>query len=115
MRSRVYISFLWCLLLGGCSKSVPEFRHEQGVVVVNPGTDFKILFNENHAKGQTWSLVYEFDFSRLEYVKSNYHGPKEGLTDFIFHAKNSGETELKFNLVEYSEVIRQAKVKVKIK
>lgn len=101
-------------LLFSCRKPIQEFRYEKGEISIASDTDFKILFNENHSKGETWSLVYEFDSSTLEYIKSNYHGPSEGLTDFIFHAKNKGETNVKFNLVAYAEIKKQVVVKIKI-
>ncbi|MFN6037813.1 MAG: hypothetical protein ACK452_05050 [Bacteroidota bacterium] len=106
--------FLIIIFFGSCKSTIKEFRNEIGEVSVLKGEDFKILFNENHAEGQTWSLVQEFDSSILQYVKSFYHGPADGLTDFIFHAKAKGETILKFNLIEYSDVKRQAVIKIKI-
>ena len=106
-------SFL--LLINSCQRKVKEFRNEKGFIEVFQGDEFKILFNEDHSKGQSWSLVSEFDHSKLEYIKSNYHGPSRGLTDFIFEAKTKGDMELKFNLIEFSEVIKSVSLKIKIK
>lgn len=102
------------LVTFGCVRNIPEFRNEKKIINVAQGTEFKVLFNEEHSKGQTWSLVYEFDFSKLEYIRSNYRGPSSGVTEFIFQAKEKGEVEVKFNLVEYSKVIKQSIVKIKI-
>lgn len=99
---KIFIPF-FALLLFSCSEDVVEFKGaDTKVAKVSKGKPFKIQLYENHAEGQSWSIVPKFDAKVVEYIKSSYHGPEEGLTDFLFEAKEKGETTLYFTLIEYA-------------
>jgi hypothetical protein len=117
MRAR-NLSFFVFLLLFFCSCStgtIQEFRIDKNrTITVQQGSQFNVVMAEDHAAGQTWSLDYAFDGKVLGYIGSSYRGAKSGLTDFLFEAKEKGETVVKLKLVEYSVQKETAEITVKV-
>lgn len=112
--------FLCCCFFCGvflfaCQREVIEFSGNQQKIEVPHGSKFKLVLNEDHAKGQNWVVVQNFDIKKLTYLKSNFHGPQQGKTDFIFTAEEIGRTKIQFNLIEYGEVKLNRKIIVDVK
>ncbi len=104
------------LISFSCTQTkIAEFKGtDKSVIAVSSGTQFKIIVAEDHAAGQTWSLVNEPDAAIVEYQKSEFRGSKSGLTDFLFDAKNKGEVIVKLKLVEYSHIKEEAEITVRV-
>src|ERR1700751_3785658 len=88
---------------------------ENKSISITKGKQFQINLPEKHAGGQTWSMKSDHDERIIEYIKSNYHGPEEGTTDFIFEAVESGNTTVRLNLIEYSHIKDSVEIAVEVK
>lgn len=95
-----------------CTSKIRSFNENESVIDVDGGSLFSISLKEDHAKGQTWTVVSTQNSGCVTYIKSNYQGTSTDLTDFIFEANALGIDTLQFNLVEYSEVTRRHVVRV---
>lgn len=83
-------------------------------ISVKRGERFAIALPEDHAAGQTWNIQAVWDAGMLEYLKSFYNGKEDGTTDFIFDAKQPGNTEVLFKLIEYSDLKDSLRIAVKV-
>jgi hypothetical protein len=111
------ISFFVILLVGiySCSPEMKKFYGKQsGNVTLKKGETFAITLPEEHSKGETWSVQPVLDPAMLEYQQSKYNGKEEGTTDFIFEAKQPGQTEVVFKLIVYSDLADSVRIPVRV-
>ena len=113
---KIILLITFAFFAHSCSEEIIAFKgKENKSISVETGKRFIIVLQENHAKGQNWRCITNNETKIAEYIKANYHGAETGDIDFVFETKGKGNTTIKFNLVEYSNVVDSCSVEVEVK